>query len=117
MRGSGNIKKQNARIGGPNSACALRGALPPGLAFDATAEALNCLKLEACKEVLPRRAETSVCPTFTIAHVNATHPSSELEVVSVLSKNLSPVRPLETLKSYQQRVMHYLTLQLDLDSR
>ena len=34
---------------------------------------------------------TSVCPTFTIAHVNATHPSPELDVVSVLSKNLSPV--------------------------
>ena len=41
--------------------------------------------------VLPQRAETTVCVTFTIAHVNATHPSSELDVVSVLSKNLSPV--------------------------
>ena len=41
--------------------------------------------------ILPRRAETTVCRTFTIAHVNATHPSSELDVVSVLSKNLSPV--------------------------
>ena len=33
--------------------------------------------------ILPQRAETTVCRTFTIAHVNATHPSSELDVVSV----------------------------------
>ena len=44
--------------------------------------------------ILPRRAETSLCPTFTIAHVNATHPSSELDVASVLSKNLAPVYPV-----------------------
>ena len=44
--------------------------------------------------ILPRRAETTVCRTFTIAHVNATHPSSELDVVPVLSKNLSPVKAL-----------------------
>ena len=41
--------------------------------------------------ILPQRAETTVCVTFTIAHVNATHPSSELDVVPVLSKNLSTV--------------------------
>ena len=34
--------------------------------------------------ILPRRAETSLCPTSTIAHVNATHPRPELDVVSVL---------------------------------
>ena len=48
-------------------------------------------KVATIPSILPQRAETSVCPTFTIAHVNATHPSSELDVVSVLSKNLSPV--------------------------
>ena len=61
--------------------------------------------------ILPRRAETSVCPTFTIAHVNATHPRPELDVVSVLSKNLSPVgrrKKLdgETPHSAQRRVTH-----------
>ena len=34
---------------------------------------------------------TSACLTSTIAHVNTTHPRPELDVVSVLSKNLSPV--------------------------
>ena len=34
---------------------------------------------------------TLACTTSTIAHVNATHPRPELDVVSVLSKNLSPV--------------------------
>ena len=36
---------------------------------------------------------TSLCSIFTIAHVNATHPRPELDVVSVLFclKNLSPV--------------------------
>ena len=34
--------------------------------------------------ILPRRAETSLCSIFTIAHVNATHPRPELDVVSVL---------------------------------
>ena len=34
---------------------------------------------------------TPACLTSTIAHVNTTHPRPELDVVSVLSKNLSPV--------------------------
>ena len=33
---------------------------------------------------------TPACLTSTIAHVNTTHPRPELDVVSVLSKNLSP---------------------------
>ena len=45
-------------------------------------------KVATIPSILSQRAETSVCPTFTIAHVNA---SPELDVVSALSKNLSPV--------------------------
>ena len=52
--------------------------------------------------ILPQRAETIVCWIFTIAHVNATHPSSELDVVSVLSKNLSPVWLCEWWRSWLQ---------------
>ena len=66
--------------------------------------------------ILPRRAETSLCPTFTIAHVNATHPRTELDVVSVFclrSKNLSPVcAPTRRGVAVQRVVLHsYQTVQ------